>query len=166
MPRTLAPTIEFRSKYSQLRLLRRNAEQVFNPSYNTVSITAPEIVYEFMGGILTIERNRDLINDKYEDGEWKTQDALEWLRTHPDFNTLFVEVTPIAPDPSIILAEITDALIAGDRDRIEALGDEEYATWARPEVTDRLKAAFLSLTPDVPEEPAPAPAAKKSAAKE
>lgn len=145
MPRTLAPTVVFRSKYSGLRLVRKNAEQVFNPSYNTVSITSPEVVYEFRSGVLEIPRNTDVLPDRYEDGEWKTQDALEWLRSHPEFNIRFIEVEEIAPDPSVILAAITDALIARDLEALHALGDEEYGTWARPEITEKLDAAYLSL---------------------
>lgn len=149
MPRTLSNTITFTSPHGGLRLVRKSAETVTNPTLGTVSITAPEVVYEFRSGTLEIPPNTDVLPDLYnpETGEWETRDAIEYLRSHPEYDIRFIESKPVIPDPGPVYAAILDATLAGDMDAIQAIGDEEFATWKRPEVMDRLKTAADALDP-------------------
>ncbi len=161
MPATATRTITFRSKHSQLRLVRKSAEQRLNPNTGNVSIVSPEVVYEFKDGVLNIEPGQDQMPDKSfnnDTQEWESQDALEYLRTHPLLDVRFIEVTPIAPDPSVALAAITDALIAGDLLTLEGIGDEEFATFNRPEIMGKVRAAMDSI--EARTTPAPDPKAK------
>lgn len=153
MPATATRTVTFRSKHSNLRILRKSAEQHLNNSTGNVSIVSPEVVYEFDAGVLNIEPGTDVLADGDFDTETQTyakRDALEYLRTHPLLDVRYIEVTPIAPDPSIALAAITDALIAGDLDTLNAIGDEEFATFNRPDIMAKVRGAMDVLDPPAP----------------
>lgn len=139
--------ITFRSKHSGLRILRKSAEQQIHPTLGTVMTTSPEVVYEFENGVLEIAPGRDTLSDRFNEltNEWEPRDALEYLRTHPLNGIRFFEIEPIATDPGVIFEALTDAMIAGDLERIHALGDEEFATWNRPEIMERIKSAMDTL---------------------
>lgn len=155
--------VTFRSKHSELRILRKSAEQMMNPTYGTVSVTAPEVVYEFHAGVLEVRPGQDILEDRFDADtqSWESQDALGYLRGHPDFNVRFVEVEEVAPDPSLMYAAITDAMIAGNLEMLQALGDEEFATWNRPEILDRIRSGMDTLEAHAVAEPAKPPKAKE-----
>lgn len=141
------PTVtqtHFASPHMAMRVVRKPAvEQVINGSKVVVE---PEIVYEFTQGNLFLEPGQDTLADRVIPGEGVVeQDAIGFLRSHPDHGIRFSEVTPVAPDPGPLYAEIADAVIAGDADKLTAIGDEEFETWNRDEVMDRIKAALARL---------------------
>lgn len=153
--------ITFRSKHSNLRILRKSAEQQIHPTLGTVATTVPEVVYEFTNGVLEVAPGFQKLADLYDEAtnEWVERDAIEYLRTHPLNGIRFFEIEPVAPDPAVMLSAIADAMIAGDLATLEALGDEEFGTFNRPEIMDRIKAAMDAL--EAQQQPKVPPKAKE-----
>lgn len=148
MPAT-ATTVDFVSNHSAMRVLRRSAEERFLPD-GSKAVVKPEVVYEFQGRRLAVRPNQDLIADKWDGEEFVEQDAVEYLRSHPDHGVRFYEHTPTAPEAGPLFEQITDALIAGDATVLEAIGNEEFSTWNRPEVMDRVRGALDKIAPADP----------------
>lgn len=79
-------------------------------------------------------------------GQWttKNREMAEWLETRPGFGTDFWRqgAEPFsAPDPSTILEQIMDAMLALDDARLAELEAEERASHKRPLVLKQLQAA-------------------------
>jgi hypothetical protein len=143
---TLTRQIHFASAHLAMRVLRKKAVEQFINGDKVV--TEPEVVYEFTAGNLFLEPGQDVMCDKVVPGEGVfDQDAAEYLRNHPDYGIRFKEIVPVAPDPGPLYAEIADALIAGDVDKLTAIGDDEYAEWNREEVMERVRGALSRLQP-------------------
>lgn len=138
--------IHFASPHLAMRVLRKKAVEQFINGDKVV--TEPEVVYEFKGGNLFLDPGTDVLADRHVPGEgFVEQDAISYLRNHPDLGIRFKEITPVAPDPGPVYADIADAVIAGDIAKLEAIGDDEFETWNRDEVMDRVRAALDRLKP-------------------
>jgi hypothetical protein len=90
-------------------------------------------VYEFERGQLTLTEGQDT----YPDGpNGEMQDAVTWLRRHPEYNSRFHEEgrEPGRPQPSDedFLAAVTEAALNLDDEQITALLRQERATHQRP----------------------------------
>jgi hypothetical protein len=130
-----------------LRVVRKSAQQQVLPDGGIAQI-APEVVYEFQEGWLSVVPGRDVIAD----GPWddkiggpSEQDALSYLRNHPDFGHRFLEILPAAPEPSDVLVDIGTALATGDVEKLTEIGNEEAATWKRQVVLDKVNDALDQL---------------------
>lgn len=147
--------VQFISNHSRMRVLRTPAQERWVEELGKKVTIKPELVYEFQDRRLEVTPGRDEIEDRLDEdtGEMVVQDCVEYLRRHPDHGLRFYELTPTAPDPGPLLGEITDAVIAGDAEKLTAIGNEENATWNRPEVMDRIRAALDKLDPLPPEDP-------------
>lgn len=147
MPIT-ATHVDFISNHAAMRVLRECAQERLLQNGN-VTVTKPELCYEFKDRRLSVRLGQDLLPDKVDPdtGDIVEQDAVEYLRTHPEFNVRFYEITPEVPDPGPIFEQITTALLAEDIAALTAIGDEEHASYARDEVMDLVKAALDKLEP-------------------
>lgn len=141
-------TVHFYSRHAALRIVRRDAQERILAN-GAVATVAPEVVYEFQMGNLHLRPGQDRMADKLDPstGEFVEQDAIEYLRSHPEFEVRFFENVPVAPDPAPLYEAIIDATIAGDVDTLIALGEEEFGSWNREDVMSRIKAALDKLDP-------------------
>lgn len=147
MPMT-ATHVDFISNHPAMRVLRATAQERLLQNGN-VAVTKPELCYEFQDRRLSVRLGQDVLPDKVDPdtGEIVEQDAVEYLRTHPDFNNRFYEITPEVPDPGPLFEQITTALLSEDVAALTAIGDEEHATFNRDEIMDLVKAALDKLEP-------------------
>lgn len=142
---TQPKTIRFLSgKHPSFKMIRQPQGEKFLAN-NTVANdpSKPEIAYQFVGGVLELREGQDLLPDGLDPvtGDEVMQDAIEWIRQQPDFNSIVYEVQPEAPDPAPLYLAVGRLEAEGDLDGLVALGDEEYESWAREPVLEAIKGA-------------------------
>lgn len=143
-----AQTVRFLSANRGLRMQRQTQGEKFLPNGNVaVDHSQPEVTYEFKDGALELQVGQDLLADRLDPhtGEVVEQDAIEWLRSTPEYGTRIIEVEPVAPPASDVLSLVAVAAAAGDIDGLKALGDQEHATWDRGEVLAVIEEALDRL---------------------
>ncbi len=131
------------------KMIRRSQGEIVMPNNNVANDPSkPEISYQFHRGALELREGQDMLPDKIdpETGDVVEQDAIEWIRSQPDFDSIVYEVVPEAPPSSEILKQVAAAAAAGDVQALVALGDEEAGSWAREDVLDVIRDAVERLT--------------------
>lgn len=152
---------KFESKHRNLRLVRR--AQIDQPTPTGAwRVVSPSLTYSFApDGFIEVEQGQDILDDGAPIRDPDTnavigfdkQDALEWLRSHPDYNSQgfggFTEVgrePDRIPDAAPRIREIVAAMFAGDLETLEAFRDEEQeAAYSRPAVDAALAEAFEQI---------------------
>lgn len=141
--------VRFLSQFSQLRMQRQTQGEIILPNANvTNDPSRPEVTYEFEHGALTLRVGQDMLPDKVdpETGEVVEQDAIDWIRSRPEYGASFIEVEPVAPDPGPLYVQIGELAAAGDLDGLIALGDAENESWGREAVLDQIREAVERLS--------------------
>jgi hypothetical protein len=139
---TETKTLTFHSKHGALRLPRvkqvnrldqlgNQHAHVYFKDENNVDISRR--VYEFENGTLTLREGQDV----YPDGPGGVeQDAVTWLRAHPEYNGRFFESgnEPDRPLPSDddFHRNLRRHLLALDHDSVVGMLKQERETHARP----------------------------------
>lgn len=137
----VAKTAKFLTKHGALRLWRTPPVTAYNALGQPQGMTQVGVFYQFaeLGqgmGVLEVKEGQDLVADgPLEDGQPTMQDAISWIRAHPDYNNTqivggFVEdgrEPGRVPEPRDELAAITAAVVALDGDAIQAVLDAERA---------------------------------------
>ena len=144
----MVETVRFVSEYRQGRYVRKPYGQQVFPNGNVVD-TEKEVVYEFQNGALELRVGQDILNDGWnpQTGEFDLpQDAIAWLRSHPDFGNKVYEVAPDAPDPAPLFVEVGKLEAAGDLDGLIEMGNRENESWGREPVLDAIRGAVERLT--------------------
>lgn len=138
--------VQFSSQYSELRLIRRTAEERITNS-GAVAVVKPEVVLEFKEHFYYAVEGRNKLNDLWSDAkdDFLPQDELTWLRSHDGYGTLFHEIPEVAPEPGDLLKDIAMLAARGDRDALMEIGRQEVEGYNRPEVLDLLKEIVESL---------------------
>jgi hypothetical protein len=144
--KTRPRTVRFlSSKYPSFKMIRRSQGEIFMPNGNVANDPSkPEIAYKFERASLELREGQDILADKVDPvtGEIVEQDAIEWMRSQPDFNSVVFEVTPEPPPASEILQLVAAAAAAGDAETLDQLGQEEFETWGREDVLEVIKGAL------------------------
>lgn len=151
--KTRKQTIRFLSANTGLRMQRQTqGEKTLNNGNTMRDPAQPEVTYEFDRGALELTVGQDMMLDKIdpETGELVEQDAVEWIRSTPEYATRIIEVEPVAPDPAIVLAQVGPLAAAGDVEGLTALGDAEHGSWNRAEVLDVISASLDAIQTKAP----------------
>ncbi len=160
MPATIEQSTKtkqvFASKCHNLRIVRE-------PEFKEVLATggqreiSPGLDYQFVAGLLNVDdelRARDKrFFERYGEAIGKTDEqpvTEEWLRSHSLDGDYFAEVVLPPPDPSPELEAITDALIAGDAEKLVDIFEDEQNGFGREVVVESSKKALLKLEEDEP----------------
>lgn len=141
-------TVRFLSEHGRFKLIRQPQGELILPNGKVTRNPAqPGVNYWFEHGELTVREGQDVLADKInpDTGEIVEQDALEWLRSHPDYGNRFYEVEPVAPDPGPLYIQIGRLAAEADVDGLVALGDEENESWQRPEVLTAISDAIAGI---------------------
>lgn len=142
----------FYSKGDNYRAVRVPAvDQV--TAYGSVVVAKHELVYDFSpDGRITLRAGDDVLPDgpfDEETGGFESQDAITFLRRHPDRNSLFWEEgkEPGRPVPSddVFIGLVTDAAITLNRKPIAALLDQERVTHKRDNLIRQAEAALAKI---------------------
>lgn len=136
----------FRTKHTNLLLWRKQTKEVRNHHAELVS-RDEGVYYQFKpgpagDGVLDVYEGQDVLPDGYDaaSGEVVEQDAISWLRNHPDLNLTDVggfheegrEPGRPLPTDADFLADVMLAVNALDADALEQLLEQEEATHKRP----------------------------------
>ena len=164
-PKTEPKTHTFYSRHRKLRLIRI-PQAVVNDNWGG-QITRERFpgvtrsIYEFENGQLTVTDGQDVFPDA-PDGS--AQDAVQWLRSHPEFNVRFHESgnEPDRPLPSDedFMDMINEASLELNVDRIVELLREERESHNRASLmtfADRARKRTLALRQQLQEQGPPEP---------
>lgn len=164
----------FFSKIPNLRIVRERGNEAISPT-GGITRTAFSLVYQFgndNGGndhpnYLVVDddlraRDEQFFNDHADQMGLKpdTRPAEEWLRDHKMFDAPeglggFVEILPVAPDPSQVLSDVAMLAAEQDEETLLKVYEAEQGNWRRPEVLGTIERALDHLRGEFkePEEP-------------
>ena len=142
-------THNFSSRYASLQLVRQPGIPAYNALGKQQGWVQKPIVYQFVDqggfGKLTLRDGQDPLPDgpfDPEKGAPTMQDALQWIRSIPEYNNVgvtggFVEdgrEPGRIPDPTSVLDDIGEAGVTLDADRLRAIIAEERDGYKREQV--------------------------------
>jgi hypothetical protein len=160
-------TVTFISKGPNLSLERVPPDVEYVSAGGSIKqlVRKPAVVYATENGIIKVEVGQDVLSTEFgpqmpgntfRPTDQETEDAVDWLRRHPEFGDRFFEQPQQEPDAEDVFLEIGKAEAAKNLDRLNELAEFELANWNRERVMEKLKEAYNAITGE--EEPEETPA--------
>jgi hypothetical protein len=150
-------TITFISKGPNLYLERVPPEVRYVSQGGSIKqlVDKPGVVYETRNGSFTVAIGQDVLPTYYGpqvEGQWfketdkEEEDAVEWLRRHPEFGDRFFEQPQEAPDAEDVFLEIGKAEATKDLDKLNEIAEFELQNWNRERVMEACRDAYEAIT--------------------